>query len=140
MPAVKPIGEIQKRYAAASALTERYTSGIEVTTKDWKAETLKADAAWKQGTADAAAKGLFAKGVGKVASEEWKSAALTKGGPRWGPGITAGVEKYVREVTPFLNAIKAITLPPRGPRGASQNYERVRLIGEKLYALRVSRG
>lgn len=140
MPAVKPIEEIQKRYAAASTLADRYTSGIEVSPKSWKDETLKAASSWKQGVQEAAAKGLFAKGVGRVSNEDWKAAALEKGGARWGSGVSAGVSKYISNVTPFLNIIKGISLPPKGPRGASQNYDRVRVIGEKLHAARIARG
>uniref|UniRef100_A0A6M3XVM7 Uncharacterized protein n=1 Tax=viral metagenome TaxID=1070528 RepID=A0A6M3XVM7_9ZZZZ len=140
MPPVKPIDEIQKRYSQASGMVDRYISGVETTAKSWKTEALKADAAWKQGTAQAAAAGLFAKGINRTSNEDWKSAAMTKGGERYSGGVTAGVPKYISRVSPYLSIISGIVLPARGPRGAGQNYERVKAIGEKLHAARVARG
>lgn len=137
---MKPIEVITERYSQASGMTDRYVQGVETTTKNWQGETLKAEAAWKQGTAEAAAKGLFRKGVSRVTNEEWRSKAAGLGGERYSGGITAGLEKYAREVQPFLNVLKGITLKPRGPRGAAQNYERVKQIGTALNAARLARG
>jgi len=137
---VKPIEVITERYGAASAMADRFVQGVETTTKNWQANALRAEPAWKQGTAEAAAKGLFAKGVSRVTNEEWRSKASVLGGTRYGPGIEAGKEKYAREIQPFLNVLKGITLKPRGPRGAAQNYERVRQIGTALNAARLARG
>ena len=137
---VKPIEVITERYGQASGMADRYSQGVETTTKNWQAETLKAEASWKQGTAEAAAKGLFRKGVSRVTNEEWRSKSIDLGAGRYGPGIEAGKEKYAREVAPFLNVLKGITLKPRGPRGAAQNYERVRQIGTALHAARLARG
>ena len=140
MPPVKPIEVIQARYSQASGMVDRYTSGVETTAKSWKTEALKADNAWKQGTAQAAAAGLFAKGINRTSNEEWKAAAIAKGGERYSSGISAGVPKYISRVSPYLSIISGITLPTRGPRGAGGNYERVKAIGEKLHAARVARG
>ena len=137
---VKDIGVIVERYSQASGMADRYVQGVETTTKSWQAETLKAEPTWKQATAEAAAKGLFRKGVSRVTNEEWKSKSATLGGERYSGGITAGIEKYTREVQPFLGVLKGITLKPRGPRGAAQNYERVRQIGTALNAARLARG
>ena len=137
---VKDIAVIQERYEAASGMSERYVQGVTTTTKSWQAETLKAEAAWKLGTAEAAAKGLFRKGVGRVTTEEWRSASEVLGGERYASGITAGVPKYVANVQPFLNVLKGISLKPRGPRGAAQNYERVKQIGTALHTARLARG
>lgn len=137
---VKPIEVITERYSAASGMTDRYVQGVETTTKNWQAETLKAEAAWKQGTAEAAAKGLFRKGVGRVTNEEWRSKAVLLGGERYSGGIEAGKEKYAREIQPFLNVLKGISLKPRGPRGAAGNYERVKQIGTALHTARLARG
>ena len=140
MPPVKPIDVIQARYAQAATMGDRYTSGVETTAKSWKTEALKADSTWKQGVAQAAAAGLFAKGINRTSNEEWKGAALIKGGERYAGGVTAGVPKYVARVSPYLSIISGIVLPTKGPRGAAGNYERVKAIGEKLHAARVARG
>lgn len=140
MPPVKPIEVIQSRYEAAAGMTDRYVQGVTTTTKSWQGNTLAAEAAWKQGTAEAAAKGLFPKGVRRTSNEEWRSKAESLGGERYAGGITAGVPKYLKNVQPYLSVIQGITLPARGPRGSAANYELVKKIGMALNAKRIAGG
>jgi len=137
---VKPLDVITERYGQASGMADRYIQGIETSTKSWQALTLRAEPAWKQGTAEAAAKGLFRKGVGRVTNEEHRTKSIELGGVRYGPGIEAGKEKYAREIQPFLNVLKGLTLKPRGPRGAPQNYAISQQVGQALHAARLARG
>ena len=140
MPPVKDIAIIQSRYEAASGMTDRYVQGVTTTKKSWQTNTLAGEPAYKTGVAEAAAKGMFGKGVRKVSNEDWRGKAEKLGGERYAGGITAGVPKYVTNVSPYLSVISGITLAPRGPRGSAANYERVKKIGEALHAKRVAGG
>jgi hypothetical protein len=42
-------------------------------------------------------------------------------------------------VTPYIQAIGAVDLPPRGPAGSQGNYARVAAIGTALRRLKESR-
>lgn len=72
--------------------------------------------------------------VGNMDLAAWKSQTTTKGQARYGPGITAGQQKYQAKITKILATEKAIVsgLPPRGNR--AQNIQRSVQFQEQMGA------
>lgn len=137
---VKPIATIIQNWInGAAAATTRYIEGIRNPRTPWRTSTLAAVETYNAAILEAISNNMFTKGVSRVSESDWGSAAEIKGAPRYGPGVRAGVIKYQTAFEPFHKALLSLTLPPRGPRNSPQNYDRVKLIGEALAAVRVGR-
>jgi len=121
----------------AGAATQDYAQGVKTPRNAWQESTLSAVAAYEQGIADSIANNLFVKGVQKSSNAEHLNRCLTLGVQRYGPGVRESQARYTRGFTPYHAALTSLELPPRGPRGSSQNYDRVRKIGEALHSLRI---
>lgn len=103
---------------------------------DWADPTLAAAPIWETGVIEAAAAGLFEKGIeGK--RTKWRRKALLLGPARYGPGVRAAEADHSAGFAPYREVIAGLTLSPRGPRGAPGNYDRVREVGEPLHDKRV---
>jgi len=137
MVVIKPLDEIKDKWASVTPGRAEYLRrGVETTTKDWAAITAGAEENWIAGVTDAAGKKLFSKGVKAAGTEKWKRKTLEVGVARFGPGVTAAKEDFGKGFAPYHDVISRVVLPAKGPRGAAQNYERVRVIGDALYKQR----
>lgn len=105
--------------------------------QDWSAPTVAAAPIWEQAVQEAAARGLFARGVEK-AGDKWRRKALAVGASRFGPGVRAAEQDQQAGFAPYREVIAGLTLSPRGPRGSMANYERVREVGEALHDKRIT--
>jgi len=121
----------------ASARGPAYGEGVQNPRRPWLESTLKQEDAYEAGVTQAIARKAFGKGARKVGNEGWLRGAVEKGINRYGPGITAGADKYESSMGPVIAAIEATRLPERGPRGAPQNLERVAVLARNLNKLRV---
>lgn len=134
---IKPIATILKNWVeGARAATSRYIDGIRSPRTPWRSATLAAVEVYNAAILEAIANNMFSKGVSAVSDIDWGSAAEIKGAPRYAPGVSAGVGKYQLHFEPYVKALGALTLPPRGPRNSPQNYDRVKIIGETLARIR----
>lgn len=135
---IKSAAAIAKKWADVTpARSRQWEDEIRATpTEDYSAPAIAAAPIWEQGVMEAAARDGYAKGVAAKA-EKWKRKALAVGPGRFGPGVRAAEQDQATGFAPFREVIAALTLPPRGPRGAPGNYERVREVGEALHAKRV---
>lgn len=141
MPPVKSLDRISARWiSAAQAASGAYEDGIENPKKDWATETKKAEDAYIAGVQAAAAQKRFGKGVAAAGTQKWKSNALSKGVARWAPGISLGRDAYEKGFAPYRAVIERTTLPPRGPRGAPGNIQRVTVMSKALHDERIKRG
>ncbi|MCD6094171.1 MAG: hypothetical protein J7J51_05240 [Candidatus Omnitrophica bacterium] len=136
MVKTKPIDLVVRKWKdRASIATEDYKAGVLNPRREWEEGAKSANDAWKAGIQDAIARDAYVKGVeGK--NEKWKRKASTVGATRYAQGVAAGVDEYKAKMSKVLSIIGAIELPPRGPRGAEQNYERVKAIGKALHEAR----
>lgn len=130
-------GAIAKKWADVTpARSRQWEEAIKATgTEEYAQAAIAAAPAWEAGVMEAAARDGYAKGV-EQNQERWKRKALAVGTARFGPGVRAAEGDQAAGFAPYREVIAAITLPPRGPRGAPGNYERVREIGEALHAKR----
>lgn len=124
---------VEKWKSKVAGAGEDYRLGILNPKKDWQTETMKAEAAWKQGITQAAAEGRFGKGVNRAGTAKWQKGASEKGPGRWTSGVAAAEDEYRNGMADVLSTIEGITLPPRGPKGDPKNYDRVRAIGMALH-------
>lgn len=132
MVRVKPIEEAKANYASgATVAPARYESAVKRVT-NWQEQTTASGGLWAEQVRRAISKGSFRKGVAKVSNAEWQSAAVEKGVPRIGFGMSQSVDIYAREWAPFRAAIEAVTLPPRTADPMRNVDQRVKPIVDAL--------
>lgn len=136
---IKSAADIARKWADVTPQRSRqWEEEIRATAdQDWQAPTVAAAPVWEQGVQEAAARGMFARGV-EAAAGKWKRKALAVGPARFGPGVRAAETDHQQGFAPYRETIAGLTLSPRGPRGSMANYERVREVGEALHEKRVS--
>lgn len=138
MPAIKPIGVIAEKWGRVTPLRTRdYELGVENPRRPWEASTIAAADTYEQGIIEAIADERFQHGVRAAGDEKWRSKTLEKGPTRWAQGVRISEPDYQAGFAPYRDEIERIVLPPRGPRGSPANIERVRIIAERLHALRL---
>jgi len=138
---IKSIAAIAEKWERVTPLrSQDYIDGVRTTRKDWEAETIAAAENYIQGVQEAITNGRFQRGVSKAGTEKWRKNTIEKGGTRWGQGVRLGGIEYARGFAPYRDALEALVLPPRGPRGDPRNIERVRVIAETLHALKMQIG
>lgn len=135
---IKSAPDIAKKWAAVTpARSKVWEAEVKaLSDDDWASPTLAAEPIWETGVTEAAAAGLFGKGVERKRTK-WRRKALALGPTRFGPGVRAAEGDQAAGFAPYREVIAATTLSPRGPRGAPGNYDRVREVGEPLHAKRV---
>lgn len=134
---IKSATAIAKKWADVTpARARQWEDEIKATSTDeYSTPAIAAAPIWEQGVMEAAARGAYAKGIEDKA-EKWKRKALAVGPARYGPGVRAAEGDQAAGFAPYRETIAALTLTPRGPRGAPGNYERVREVGEALHRKR----
>jgi len=135
---IKPVEAIAEKWGTVTpARADIYRAEIEaISPEEWETPTKAAEATWAAGVQEAIGRKGFSRGVsGKGA--KWKRKAAELGPGRFSTGVPAAVPDYEAGFKPYRDVIAAITLPPKGPRGAPGNYERVKAIGQKLFEKRV---
>jgi len=134
---VKDVASSTDKWARRTAVaTPDYEKGLQGSGAAWEANSKLSNDAWKQGVTQAAGRDAFTKGISAAGATKFESKALSKGPSRFGPGAAASTGDYAQRVAPYLQAITAITLPPRGPSGDPRNYQRTQKVGETLSALK----
>lgn len=120
----------------SAAATQDFEQGVRNPRRPWQAATLDASSAYAEGVQEAIANDQFSKGVSQSSDSEWLSRTLKLGVQRYAPGIRESVSKYATKFRPYRDALAALELPPRGPRNSESNYERSRIVGQTLNAIR----
>lgn len=135
---IKTAQQIARKWAEVTpARARQWEEEIQATpTEEYSAPAIAAAPIWEQGVMEAAARGGYAKGIAEKA-EKWKRKSLAVGPGRFGPGVRAAEQDQAQGFAPFRDVIAALTLPPRGPRGAPGNFDRVRVVGEALHNRRI---
>ncbi len=136
--AIKTAAEIARKWGAVTpARVSEYIQGVQNPRRDWEEATLAAEPTYVEEVTLAANQGRFGRGVAAAGSPKQIKNAVTKGGVRFGPGVTAAVDDYARGFEPYRNEIAGLTLTPRRGRGSPQNLERVAEVANALHALRL---
>jgi len=139
MPNIKDISRIVANWKEGTGNAQRrYTDGVSNPRTPWKAATLAAVNNHTQGTQEALARNAFQKGVEQTPDNKQQEKARTLGPSRYSQGAAAAASDYSAGFAPFREVILGVTLPPRGPKGSPQNFDRVKAIGEALHAKKVA--
>ena len=125
---------VEKWVRRAGQAGPDYEAGVTTTPKDWAANALAGEANYRDAVTRAAAEGRFGRGVQRVGTPKWRQAAITKGVPRFGPGVAAASEDFARGFAPIREAIAAVQLPPRRPRRDPANLQRVTAVVNAIIA------
>lgn len=136
MAQVRAGGTKWKSRAAAAA--PDYKIGVQNPRRPWDQATIAAADNYAQGVQQAVTDGRFARGVSRVGQAGWQARASTIGVQRYAQGIQASGDRYDRGFAPYKSVIESTTLPPRGPRGDINNYQRVVTLGQALSAAKVA--
>ncbi len=123
-------GERWSRRAAAAQ--PDYLTGVQNPRQSWQAASTAGNQNWKQGVAAAATADSFAKGVAKAGDAKWTNRAAKLGPGRFASGVQVAQPDYESGVGPIWQRVSALTLPPRGPKGAAQNYQRPALVAQEM--------
>jgi len=136
---IPPITDIANKWKTITPTrVADYEAGIRNPRRDWLINTANAGSRWINAMQMQSTWQAWANGISKCGHAGWKAATIAKGIPRWGQGVTASGNKYQDGFAPYRDCISNLDLPPRGPAGAPQNLERVRVISEALHNLKIS--
>lgn len=133
-----------KNAADAAAKWERNTGaaaadwvkGINSTTVDVMGRAVAQIPAAIAGYTQSLSSGAYAKAVqASGGTQNWKSKSDAKQG-NFLTGVTAGADKQASALGKIMQAMGPIvsSLPPRGPAGSGQNYQRSAAVGQALHA------
>lgn len=141
MADIKSLTKIADKWSSNSSASEArasYADGVANPRRSWAASAAAADQARKDGLADADARNAFVNGVNDAGDAKWKNRATTLGPSRFSTGVQAAKPDYSAGFAPYHSVIANTTLPPRGPKGSPENFERVRVIGDALHAAKIA--
>jgi len=133
MPATKPASRVINKYVARAGVAQpEYTQGIQDAGEAWATNAAAGDANYRSAVTAAAAAGRFAAGIREAGNAKWRAKSLAKGPGRFVEGVIDGQADYGAQIAKVLATITAVTLPPRGPTGSPQNFQRIQPIGAAL--------
>lgn len=138
MPPIKSLDQISSKWVRVSSVAgQSYAEGIANPANDWKVATQAGVANYKAAMQDSLAKDTFSKSISRSTTANWQKNAIDKGVSRWPEGIRLGSENYAKGFAPYRDIIANLTLPPRGPKGAAGNIQRVAKLAEALHNKKV---
>uniref|UniRef100_A0A6M3XLQ9 Uncharacterized protein n=1 Tax=viral metagenome TaxID=1070528 RepID=A0A6M3XLQ9_9ZZZZ len=115
-----------------------YEKEAAVAGSDWEKGAIEASSAFKAGISAANIEQLFKGGIKRAGAAKYERKVKDVGVARFSQGVSAAGPDFEAGVSPFLDEIAKITLPPRQPRGSEANFARVRDIGVALHKKRLA--
>ncbi len=135
MAEVKPLDRVVRRWSQrASAAASDYEEGTAGKGQKWASNAVAAENNYVQGVTQAAQQKRYSRGIQKAGAAAYEAGVREKGVQRYPTGIAAAQDKYQARIAEVLQTIQAVQLPPKGPKGSPQNYNRVAAIGNALRA------
>jgi hypothetical protein len=132
---VKDAGTVAAKWKnRAGAAQQDYSNGVSAAAGDWEAKSAAAEDVYRAAVTDAAAKGMYGRGVRGSAGKYQKN-ATTLGPQRFAQGVAAATDSMAAGIAPVLQTIAALTLPPRGVKGTNQ--ERSNIVATALRKMKV---
>lgn len=135
---MKDTGAIAAKFRTrASAAAPDYASGVAGAGQAWESNTRAAEASYEQGVQESIARKAFGRGVAAAGASKFTENATKLGAQRYPTGVANAEGAYARGVGRFLDVIKGLQLPPRGPKGSASNMERANVVARALRAAKV---
>ena len=139
MAEIKGTAETAAKWARrAGSAGPEYEEGVRNPRRDWATETKNAEKNYEAGVTAAIQRKSFGKGVSRVGTSGWQTAALEKGPVRYATGVQGAASKYAEGYDPYRQVIAGLKLPDRAPKGDPRNIERVSVIANALHAKKLS--
>ena len=130
---IRPVGELAVKFRSrAQAAAPDYKIGVEQAGGDWESTAAASEPNYDAGVQAAIGRKAFGKGIRAAGAAHYVKRAGELGSTRYGPGITAGTDRWAANTQPFLQAISSMNLPPRGPRRSPQNQARANFVAAEL--------
>lgn len=136
-PTVPPIGMVAMKWRRrVEGASEDYKTGVMQKGGRWQQAAEAASGAFKAGISAGDIEARFKSGIAKAGQAKYLRRATELGPNRYATAAPVAEAQYSAAEQPYLQAIASVDLPARGPRGAAQNYNRVKPIGDALTKLR----
>jgi len=136
-PTVPPIGLVAAKWRRrVEGASEDFRLGVQQKGGRWQQAADAASSSFKTAISAADIEARFKAGIQKAGQAKYTRRATTVGPDRYAQAAPIAEPDFSTGVQPFLQAIAAVDLPARGPRGSAQNYNRVKPIGDALSRLR----
>jgi hypothetical protein len=136
---VKDVGTIAAKFKMrASAASQDYAAGVAGAGASWEAGARAGESNYEQGVQDAISRKAFGKGVTTAGSAKYVDNATKLGTQRYPTGIAQSEQSYVKGVGPFLDVVRNLNLPARGPKGSAQNQQRAQVVAAAMRAKKVA--
>ncbi|HEY3042616.1 MAG TPA: hypothetical protein VGJ39_01230 [Vicinamibacterales bacterium] len=122
----------------AGAAAGDYKDGVANAGGEWESRTKEAEGAYEQGVQEAIGSKRFGKGVSGSAGR-YQDNAVKLGATRYPQGIQNAEAAWQTGVGPSLDALKGLSLPPRGPRRSPANMQRAEAVARTLGMVKTGR-
>lgn len=133
---IKAIDQSSDKWARRSAVAGvDYQSGVANPRRPWAEASLAAAANYRAGVTQAANAGRFEAGIKSSGEDKWKQRSVRVGPGRFAEGVAVAKPDWEAGFRPYQEALAAITLPQRGPKGSPANLQRVQAVSTALRTL-----
>lgn len=133
MPQTKSVQNTVDKWQRRAAVAQpEYTNGIQNPRNNWAEAATAANNNYKAAVTAAASQDRYSKGVAEAGENRWKENSLRKGPARFVEGVQIAGPDFQGKIGEVLSTIQSVNLPPRGPKGSPQNYQRTQPIGDAL--------
>lgn len=137
---IKDTASLAKKFATrAGAAANDYKEGVAQAGGDWEQNTKNAEANYEQGVTEAIGAKRFGRGVTNAGASKFVRRATELGSMRYGPGVQASQDEWAKNTQPYLDRLKSLDLPPKGPRRSPQNQQRAAAVALALGALKTGK-
>lgn len=134
-----PAASAQKYITNTANAVNAYKAGVQAPKTSQSAAAIAAAGTWQQAVQSPQAKAAFTSGLNRAGDQAWMNGALNKGAARYPQGTQLAAPKWQSNVQPYLQVIASQNLPPRGIRGAAQNWQRSQALGQALHQAKLTR-
>jgi len=136
---VKPKADVIDKWVTETPKRkDYYEKYATIAGDDWEAGAIAAEKAYKAGVTVTGIEKRFVGGIKRVGAAKYTRKVKAVGVERFGPGVEAAKPDYDVGVSPYLDELAVIDVPPRKPRGDPDNYRRVEAIGTALNRKRLA--
>lgn len=136
-PNVPSIGSVAGKWRRrVEGAADDYKAGVQTKGSRWQAATDAASGTFKTAISSPDMENRYKAGIAKAGQAKYTRRAIAVGPDRYSQAAPVAEQDFSSGMAPVLQAIASVDLPPRGPRGSVQNYNRVKPIGDALSKLR----
>jgi len=137
---IKDVGTLATKWVNRSVnAVADYKAGVMAPKASQSASAIAASSLWQQSVSSAAALNRFTAGLRAAGDQGWQAGASTKGAAHFGDGVRGAQNKWATNVSPYLQTIAGLSLPPKGIRGNDANLARVQAVDAALHAQKLQR-